>query len=167
MNQNINIRPERSDDINVIEKITIEAFKNHPHSNQTEHEIVAILRNEHALSVSLVAEINNEVVGHIAFSKVKINNEFIEWYGLAPVSVKPEYQNQGIGSQLILSGISALRELNAKGCVLLGEPEYYKRFGFKALSSLVFKGVPPEYFQSLLLSGELPSGNIEYHRAFA
>lgn len=167
MNQDVNIRLERSDDINSIEKITIEAFKNHPHSNQTEHEIVATLRGENALSVSLVAEVNHTVVGHIAFSKVKINGEFIEWYGLAPVSVKPEYQNQGVGSQLILSGLNAIRELNAKGCVLLGDPEYYNRFGFKALSELVFKGAPPEYFQSLLLRGDMPNGNIEYHKAFA
>ena len=167
MNQNINIRPECNDDIDAIEKITIEAFKNHPHSNETEHHIVAKLRNDNALSISLVAEINNVIVGHIAFSKVTINDQFIEWYGLAPVSVKPEYQNQGVGSQLVLSGLNAIRELNAKGCVLLGEPEYYKRFGFKALGELVFKGVPPEYFQSLLLIGDMPNGNIEYHEAFA
>ncbi|MFT2112219.1 GNAT family N-acetyltransferase [Marinomonas sp. 2405UD68-3] len=167
MNQNINILPECNDDINAIEIITIEAFKNHPHSNQTEHKILTALRDDNALSVSLVAEIKDEVVGHIAFSKVKINNEFIDWYGLAPVSVKPKYQNQGIGSQLILSGLEAICELDAKGCVLLGEPEYYNRFGFKALGELVLKGVPPEYFQSLLLSGEMPSGNIEYHKAFS
>ena len=167
MNQNINIRPECNDDIDAIEKITIEAFKNHPHSNETEHHIVAKLRNDNALSISLVAEINNVIVGHIAFSKVTINDQFIEWYGLAPVSVKPEYQNQGVGSQLVLSGLNAIRELNAKGCVLLGEPEYYKRFVFKALGELVFKGVPPEYFQSLLLIGDMPNGNIEYHEAFA
>ncbi|WNC72342.1 N-acetyltransferase [Thalassotalea psychrophila] len=167
MTHNINIRPERIDDINDIEKITIEAFKNHPHSNQTEHEIVARLRDDNALSVSLVAEVNNVVVGHIAFSKVKINNEFIQWYGLAPVSVKAEYQNQGVGSQLILSGLNVIGELNAKGCVLLGEPEYYNRFGFKAFEGLVFKGVPPEYFLSLLLSGDMPNGNIEYHKAFS
>jgi len=167
MNQSLNIRQECNDDINAIEKITIEAFKSHPHSNQTEHKIVAKLRNDNALSVSLVAEVNNVIVGHIAFSKVKINDEFIEWYGLAPVSVTPEYQNQGVGSQLILSGLNAIRELNAKGCVLLGEPEYYNRFGFKAHSELVFKGVPPEYFQSLRLSGDMPNGNIEYHEAFA
>ena len=166
MNNNIHIRAERSDDIISIEIVTIEAFKNHPHSNQTEHEIVAKLRKDNALSVSLVAEVNNVVIGHIAFSKVKINNEFIGWYGLAPVSVKPEYQNQGIGSKLILSGLNVIRELNAKGCVLLGDPEYYSRFGFKAHNELVFTGVPPEYFQSLLLSGNMPNGNVEYHDAF-
>jgi len=167
MNQNINIRPERNDDINAIEKIIIEAFKNSPHSNQTEHKIVTKLRNDNSLSVSLVAEVNKMVVGHIAFSKVKINDEFIEWYGLAPVSVNPEYQNQGVGSQLIRAGLSAIRELDAKGCVILGEPAYYNRFDFKAFSGLVFNGVPPEYFQSLLLMGDMPKGNIEYHKAFA
>lgn len=167
MNQIINIRSESSDDINEIENIIIEAFRNHPHSNQTEHNIVTKLRDNDALAVSLVAIINHTIVGHIAFSKVKINNEFIQWYGLAPVSVKPEYQHQGIGSKLIRSGLEAIKALNAKGCVLLGEPEYYNKFGFKAIDGLVFKGVPPEYFQALRLSGEMPLGNIEYHSAFA
>lgn len=167
MNQNLNIRPECDGDINAIEKINIAAFKSQPHSNQTEHKIVAELRTDNALYASLVAEVNNVIVGHIAFSKVKINDEFIGWYGLAPVSVDPAYQNQGVGSQLVLSGLNAIRELHAKGCVLLGEPEYYKRFGFKAHKELVFKGVPPEYFQSLLLSGDMPNGNVEYHKAFA
>ncbi|WOH36382.1 N-acetyltransferase [Thalassotalea fonticola] len=167
MNQTISIRPECSDDINDIENITIEAFKNHPHSNQTEHEIITTLRDNDALAVSLVAIINNTVVGHIAFSKVKINNEFIQWYGLAPVSVKPKYQNQGVGSKLIFSGLDAIRGLNAKGCVLLGEPDYYNKFGFKAFDNLVFKGVPPEYFLSLIFSGDIPNGNVEYHKAFA
>lgn len=166
MNQKINIRAERNDDVRAIERVIIEAFKNHPHSVQTEHKIVAGLRTDNALSASLVAEVNNVVIGHIAFSKVKINGKFIEWYGLAPVSVKPEYQKQGVGSLLVLSGLNAIRELNGKGCVLLGEPEYYKRFGFKAHSHIVFKGVPPEYFQSILLSGDMPKGNVEYHNAF-
>lgn len=167
MSQIISILPERNDDINDIEKVIIEAFKAHPHSNQTEHKIVAKLRDDNALTVSLVAKINEEVVGHIAFSKVKINNKFIQWYGLAPVSVKPEYQNQGVGSKLILSGLDAIRKLNAKGCVLLGEPEYYNKFGFKALNELAFNGAPTEYFQSLLLSGNIPIGNVDYHAAFS
>lgn len=167
MNQIISIRPESSDDISDIEKITIAAFKNHPHSNQTEQNIITKLRDNDALPVSLVAIINNTVVGHIAFSKVEINNEFIQWYGLAPVSVMPEYQNQGIGSKLILSGLAAIQALNAKGCVLLGEPEYYKKFGFKAFDGLVFEGVPPEYFQALLFSGDMPLGNVEFHNAFS
>jgi putative acetyltransferase len=62
---------------------------------------VAQLRNENALSVSAVAELNEVVVGHIGFSEDKINGEFIGWNGLAPVSVKPEYQNKGVGSQLV------------------------------------------------------------------
>ena len=167
MNQIISIRSESIDDINIIENITIEAFKNHPHSKQNEHNIITKLRDNEALAVSLVATIDNTIVGHIAFSEVKINNEFVQWYGLAPVSVKPEYQNQGIGSKLIFSGLDAIKALNAKGCVLLGEPEYYNKFGFKAFDGLFFKGVPPKYFQALLIRGEVPLGNIEYHGAFA
>lgn len=167
MNPIINIRPECIDDINAIQKVIVAAFKNHPHSNQTEHKIVAELRGDNTLAISLVAEINNVVVGHIAFSKIKINGEFIGWYGLAPVSVDPNYQNQGIGGKLIIAGLNALGDIGAKGCVVLGEPEYYIRFGFKAFTGLTFEGVPPEYFQSLLLSGNLPSGYIAYDKAFA
>lgn len=166
MEQQLVIRPECEGDIDTIESIIIEAFIEHPHSDNTEHHLVARLRETNALTISLVAEINNVVVGHIAFSKVNINNEFIGWYGLAPVSVKPDYQHQGVGSHLILSGINAMRDIGAKGCVLLGEPEYYNRFGFKTCNDIEFKGVPPEYFQSLLLMGDMPSGNIEYHHAF-
>lgn len=167
MKQNINVRVECHEDISAIEKITIEAFDGHPHSEQTEYKIVAALREDDALSISLVAEVNSEIVGHIAFSKIEINNEFIGWYGLAPVSVKPEFQNQGVGSQLILSGLTKLKNMNANGCVLLGEPNYYGRFGFKAFNGLVYEGVPPEYFQALLFNGEMPVGKVEYHKAFS
>ncbi|KMT64171.1 hypothetical protein XM47_15880 [Catenovulum maritimum] len=163
----MNIRPECYHDVAIIETVTIAAFKNHPHSNQTEHKIVSGLRTGSALSISLVAEFNGTVIGHIAFSKVKINNEFIDWYGLAPVSVIPEFQNQGIGSQLINAGLKALQELGALGCVLLGEPEYYTRFGFKSEPQLILNEVPPEYFLSLVISGDMPSGVVSYHQAFS
>ena len=124
------------------------------------------LRNSGQLTLSLVAEYNNEVMGHIAFSPVSISDQSTGWYGLGPVSVQPEYQAQGVGSKLINDGLAALKDLGAAGCVLLDEPEYYGRFGFKADSRLVLENVPAEYFQVLAFSKTIPTDSIVYAEAF-
>ena len=124
------------------------------------------LRNSGQLTLSLVAEYNNEVMGHIAFSPVSISAGSTGWYGLGPVSVQPEYQAQGVGSKLINDGLAALKDLGAAGCVLLDEPEYYGRFGFKADSKLVLENVPAEYFQVLAFSKTIPTGSVVYAEAF-
>ena len=125
------IRPETPQDINEIEQITIAAFDGKPYSDQTEHLIINRLREAGAMSLSLVAEMDGKVVGHVAFSLVTINGKDLGWYGIGPVSVLPELQKQGIGSKLIREGLSLIREKGAKGCVLEGDPGYYQRFGFK------------------------------------
>ena len=84
------IRKERKSDIEAITAVTIAAFKNHPISRQTEHFIIAALRISNALTLSLVAEIEEQIVGHIAFSPIEIADGTTEWYGLGPVSVLPE-----------------------------------------------------------------------------
>src|SRR3990172_2019973 len=122
------IRNERESDVGVISEVTKEAFENHPHSNHTEQFIVDALRAANALTVSLVAEVDGKVVGHIAFSPVTISDGSQNWYGLGPISVLPECQKQGIGKSLIDEGLSLLKALGAKGCVLVGEPKYYERF---------------------------------------
>jgi putative acetyltransferase len=161
------IRLETSQDINAIEKVTFAAFDGKPYSAQTEHLIVNRLRKAGAMSASLVAELDGRVVGHVAFSVVIINGEDIGWYGLGPVSVLPELQKQGIGSKLIREGLSVIRKKGAKGCVLEGSPEYYKRFGFKAYTGLVYEGTPdPKYFMALPFYNEVPAGKVEFHRAF-
>jgi putative acetyltransferase len=119
------------------------------------------------LTLSLVAEVDGNIVGHVAFSPVSINNEFVDWYGLGPVSVIPELQKQGIGSKLIREGLSLLKERGAKGCVLEGSPKYYQRFGFKSYPDLTYHAAPaPEFFMALPFSDEIPQGKIEYHESF-
>jgi putative acetyltransferase len=86
------LRKETVADIEAITEVTIAAFKNHPISNHTEQFIINALRDADALILSLVAEIDGRVVGHIAFSPVKISDGTKDWYGLGPVSVLPEYQ---------------------------------------------------------------------------
>lgn len=162
----ISTRNERESDSARISEIITLAFENDPISDKREAEIVRLMREDSALTISLVAETKDEIVGHIAFSKVTINDEFIGWYGLAPVSIDPRFQGKGIGSQLINEGVKLLKEMNAKGCVLLGEPDYYGRFGFKANEKLILPGVPAEYFQALPFGDSIPNGTVKYHQSF-
>lgn len=161
------IRPETPQAISEIEQITIAAFDGKPYSDQTEHLIVNRLREAGAMSVSLVAEMDGKVVGHVAFSAVTINGKDIGWCGLGPVSVLPELQRQGIGSKLIREGLSLILEKGAKGCVLEGDPRYYQRFGFKSYPGLFYESTPaPEYFMALPFYEDVPEGKVEFHQAF-
>lgn len=163
---NISIRNEQPSDIPNIFKLTQAAFKDIEYSSHTEQFIVNALRDSQQLTVSLVAEYEGQFVGHIAFSPVSISDGTTDWYGLGPVSVQPEFQNQGVGSQLIHAGLDKLKTLEAAGCVLLGDPEYYARFGFKAKPELVLQGVPAEYFQTLSFTEKMPHGDVVYAEAF-
>ena len=166
MIQNMKIRPENPGDIEAISRITELAFRTVPHSQQTEHFIVDALRRSGALTVSLVAEADSQVVGHIAFSPIEMSDGSKDWYTLGPVSVTPDLQKQGIGSALINAGLEVLRSLGAQGCVLVGEPAFYGRFGFKSRPDCTMEGVPQEYVQSLTLGMHAATGNITIHPAF-
>ena len=161
------IRSETPQDISAIEQITIAAFNGRQYSDQTEHLVINRLRETGAMSVSLVAEKDGKIVGHVAFSVVTINEEDKGWYGLGPVSVIPELQKQGIGSKLIRKGLSLIKEKGAKGCVLEGDPNYYQRFGFKNYPGLIYEGTPDQkYFMALPFNADVLEGKVEFHRAF-
>lgn len=166
MDPRIIVRPETDADVNAISEVTVAAFRTLAISNQTEHFIVAALRAANALTVSLVAEMDGRVIGHIAFSPVTISDGTRNWYGLGPVSVLPEYHRQGIGKALILEGLAHLKKMNAQGCCLVGHPEYYRKFGFKNTAELVLEGVPPEVFFALSFDGCIPRGTVAFHTAF-
>ncbi|MDO8039855.1 GNAT family N-acetyltransferase [Janthinobacterium sp. SUN137] len=166
MTQALIIRKETPADVDAIDRITRDAFLYAEHTDHTEQFIVKALRDAGALSVSLVAELEGAIIGHVAASPVSISDGTPRWYGLGPVSVAPGHQQQGVGSQLIGQLLDDLRQLGAAGCVVLGEPRYYGRFGFRADAALTLPGVPAEYFQTLHLAGPLPTGNVTYHRAF-
>ncbi len=104
MKPKIVIRNETDADVSAITEVTIAAFKTLEISNHTEQFIIAALRVAKALTVSLVAEVDGRVIGHIAFSPVTISDGTRNWYGLGPVSVLPDYQRQGIGKALIWEG---------------------------------------------------------------
>jgi putative acetyltransferase len=167
------IRDEKPRDHEAIGELTSAAFLDHPHSQQTEAALIVALRDAGALTISLVAEMDDRVVGHIAFSPVTVDGEDKGWFGLGPVAVLPELQGSGIGRALIEAGLDRLKEMRAAGCVLVGYPEFYKRFGFRPNPRLTYAGVPPEYFMALALGSEgdsaveLPKGEVHFHPAFA
>lgn len=160
------IRQETISDIMAIHRVVVEAFKKAPHSSHTEHLIVDALRHAGALSISLVAEEADAILGHVALSPLTISDCTTDWYGLGPISVLPEVQGEGIGAQLMQAAMAELNELHANGCVLLGEPEYYQRFGFQPIDGLILPDVPKAYFMAKQLRGETPQGTVMYHEAF-
>jgi putative acetyltransferase len=162
----IKIRNENNSDIEAITVVTVAAFLNAEHTSHTEQFIVSALRDSGALTISIVADKNNKVVGHVAVSPVSISDGSRNWYGLGPISVAPDFQNQGIGSLLMEAALDTLQKFNAAGCVLLGDPNYYSRFGFKPDSRLVLPDVPPEYFQAISFIDKFPVGIVTYHEAF-
>ncbi|MHB8093121.1 MAG: GNAT family N-acetyltransferase [Syntrophales bacterium] len=166
MNPKIVIRNERPDDVCVITEVTIAAFKTLAISHHTEQFIIEALRAAKALTVSLVAETDSHVIGHIAFSPLTISDGTRSWYGLGPVSVLPVYQRQGIGKALIREGLSRLKDMKAQGCCLVGHPDYYRKFGFKNVSGLAHEGVPPAVFFALSFDGHTPQGTVAFHEGF-
>ncbi|HUF09391.1 MAG TPA: N-acetyltransferase [Rhodothermales bacterium] len=165
--QKVVIRDETTADAAVITEVTAAAFESLEISGHTEQFIIEALRSAGALTLSLVAELDGRVIGHMAFSPVTISDGAKDWYGLGPVSVLPEYQRRGVGKALILEGLSRLKNLNAKGCCLVGHPEYYRKFGFENVAGLAVDGVPDEVFFALSFDGRLPQGRVMFHEGFA
>lgn len=162
----LTFRLEQPDDRRPIHKLTEAAFEDMPFSDGDEPDLVDKLRSAGDLTISMVAEAGQGIVAHIAFSPVTISDGAADWYGLGPVSVWPEFQRKGVGSALINRAITEMRSLGAKGIVLLGNPDYYSRFGFKSDSNLRYPGPPAEYFQYLVLDGPTPQGVVRYAPAF-
>ncbi len=160
------IRNETKKDIEAITAITIAAFKNLQVSHQTEQFIIHELRKSNVLTLSLVAEVDGGVVGHISFSPIKISDGSENWYGLGPISVKPDLQKQGIGKSLVNEGLSILKAQNGEGCALVGDPGYYRQFGFENIPGLIHEGVPQEVFLVLPFDNSIPQGTVEFHESF-
>ena len=163
------MRIERVEDQDIVREIHLSAFEGVGEAN-----LVDRLRHDTLEYISLVAEnSNNEIVGHIMFSPVRIEGSGdIVIMGLAPVSVKPEEQNKGYGSALIKAGLIECLKRNVDAVVLLGHAAYYPRFGFKASTQFDMTceyDVPPECFMVLELkpaSLDTVSGIVRYHPAF-
>ena len=173
---NIIIRQETEKDYKLSETVVEKAFKNAEHTDHKEHLLVAKLRKGGAFipELSLVAELDGEIVGHIMLTKLLIENEGSKYdsLALAPVSVVPEHQNKGIGSALISESLKIAKEIGFKSVIVLGHNKYYPRFGFKPASTWGIKApfdVPDEFFMALELGdGALEdiSGTVVYSKEF-
>lgn len=162
----LDIRPEAACDLDGIREVNVEAFRDHPISRQTEHLIVDALREAGSLEVSLVAVGEGRVIGHIALSKARVGDMSSGWFLLGPLAVLPDLQGQGIGSALVESALAELRSMAADGCVLVGDPDYYRRFGFSTFPGLTHEGVPDQYVLALPFTEFAPRGGISAHSAF-
>lgn len=160
------IRPETPADCPAIFAVTETAFRTAAHSAGTEQFIVNALRRAGALTVSLVAELDGSVIGHVAVSPVTVSDGADGWYGLGPISVLPQHQRSGVGSKLMRVALQALRDRGAAGCLLVGDPAYYRRFGFEAATGLTYPGVPPEYFMAVSFGLPPPHGVAHFHEGF-
>ena len=159
------IRDEEQHDAAAIRQTVQDAFQGAEHGSGTEGRIVDGLRSANALTVSLVAVEDGEVVGHVAISPVSVSAG-TWWYGLGPVAVNTQWQRRGIGSLLIKEALSRLQKCGASGCVVLGDPDFYGKFGFANDPNVTLADVPPPYFQILSFGPECPEGPVQYHPAF-
>jgi len=163
--RSFHIREEIPADVDAIHALTAEAFAPMSYSDGSEPGIVRALRADGDLSLSLVAEANGKIIGHVAFSEVKLTTPG-DWVGLGPISVSPNEQKRGVGSAMIHAGLDHFRNSGAAGCVLVGDPGYYSRFGFAADGAVSYMGLESRYVQWLAFSATTPSGEIQYAPAF-
>lgn len=160
------IRPERPSDNPAIAALLREAFP-----SDAEARLVDALRRAGALTISLVAIEGETLCGHIAFSPVTLDGKPDGGIGLAPLAVSLAFQRRGIGAALIQAGLSACRGAGNRYCVVLGEPEYYRRFGFAAASRYALESIynAGEAFMAQALTSDGldgRSGLVRYHSAF-
>ncbi|MFK7995774.1 MAG: GNAT family N-acetyltransferase [Granulosicoccus sp.] len=162
----MHIRREQPEDHLLIHQLTAEAFAPMTFSDGTEPDIIDKLRAAGNLSISLVALKNYVLVGHVAFSPVSIGDVADSWYGLGPVSVQPGLQRTGIGSALINDGLRKLENMGAAGCALIGDPNYYCRFGFVSDGSIHYEGLPDKHVQWKSFGKQHPEGFLVFSPEF-
>lgn len=165
------IRQEKPKDYKEIHNLIIEAFATADHADGNEQNLVAALRKSNAFipELSLVAEIDGEIVGHILFTRAKVGGE--EVLALAPLSVKPVYQRQGVGTALVVEGHKIAKRLGYQYALVLGSELYYPRFGYMPAEQygiMIPKGFPAPNFMAVKLqeNAKAISGAVTYAKEF-
>jgi predicted N-acetyltransferase YhbS len=161
------IRKETAADIDAIRSLIRIAFRDMPYASGTEQDIVDRLRAAGDLTISLVAELDEELVGHIAFSPATSSEGSHPWFGLGPVAIDPKHQRKGIGSALIRRGLTGIRSQGAAGCILVGDPGYYKRFDFEVAPANSPDESYASNFMIAVYAGDPELGSISFHKAFS
>ncbi|WP_431244628.1 GNAT family N-acetyltransferase [Flavobacterium sp. P21] len=172
----IKIRQERKDDFESVFQLIEKAFEKEEYSDHKEQFLVERLRKSEAFipELSIVAETENKIIGHILFTKLQIKNESQTFHSLAlaPVSVLPEFHGKGIGSKLIFHGHEIAKKLGYKSVILLGHQDYYPRFGYELCKKYNIKmpfEVPAENCMVISLTEDglsNVSGEVVYPSAF-
>ncbi len=162
----IKLRQENSTDHEVIRDLTELAFRDMAFADGDEQDVIDRLRLCGALSLSMIAEVDGKVVGHIAFSPATLTDGSSPWFALGPVSVLPSLQRQGVGSALIEAGLAHIQDTGALGCILTGNPLYYRRFGFELAPQNVPANESEKYFMLKFLRVTQPAGSFGFHAAF-
>ena len=162
----ITIRAETATDYDSIGALTQRAFAGMPYADGSEPRIIERLRAMAALELSLVAIRHGHIVGHVAFSPASNAGGLDGWFALGPISVESSLQRQGIARALIESGFRILKERGARGCILVGDPAFYGRFGFRLSPDHCPPGLPADYFM-IASFGEIPEGTFAFHPAFS
>jgi putative acetyltransferase len=162
----IEVRAEQESDWKSIYDVTQRAFEGKPYADGDEPELIDGLRETGVLALSLVALDQGRLVGQITFSPADIASGSGPWYALGPVSVTPERQGEGIGTLLIETGLSEISKRGALGCILTGNPIYYRRFGFEFSPANCPHNEAQEHFMVKLLSTQRPVGRFAFHETF-
>lgn len=160
------IRYERPEDEDAIHVLTDTAFEPMPFSSGTEAAIIRALRKSGDLSLSLVAEENGKIIGHVAFSRIAINGVHGNWYGLGPIAVDPAFQRKGIGKALVSAGLAILERRGARGCALIGDPKVYGPMGFESDGLLTYENLDRRFVQRKVITGKPPQGELKFSPAF-
>ena len=160
------IRDQSEADFAAVHELVIAAFKTLPIACGREQFVMDALWTSGAATVALVAEDGGEIVGQAAFSKATVGGQDVGWHGCGPVSVLPARHKQGIGDALMRAGLERLRARGSKGCVVVGDPNYYRRFGFANTDAMFEPGVPPEVFMAICFAGAMPKGEVKFDEAF-
>ena len=163
---NLSLRCEQPGDESRISEVTELAFRTAAHTCGREHILVGDLRAAGALTISWVALVEEEIVGHVAVSPVEVEKSESGWFGLGPLSVVPEFQRRGIGGRLMTATLAELRARGARGCILVGDPAFYTRFGFVADGTFTMPGVPAEVVLALRFAPGDDHGLVSFHPAF-
>ena len=165
------IRQENNKDFDQVYSVVKKAFQMAEHSDGNEQDLVVALRKSDAFipELSLVAEIDGKIVGHIMFTKIEIGNH--TELTLAPLAVLPEYQKQGVGAALIKEGHRIAKELGYQYSVVLGSETYYPRYGYIPAKQLGIKApfeVASENFMAIKLqeNAEPINGIVKYAKEF-
>lgn len=160
------IRYEDPSDPPSINDLTVRAFAPMAYSDGTEAPIIRLLRQMGDLTLSIVAEEEGAIIGHVAFSPLTIGGVHDGWFGLGPIAVEPARQRSGIGKLLVSKGCEALKERGAVGVALIGSPKIYSRMGFESDGLLTYKDVESRLVQRVVFSGPVPKGEIRFAGAF-